>query len=238
MAFKPKVRTSVSHTILQFVHAQLDLMGLSVESIERQNLDALEKSLSRVDECINHPESFRSLCIKQSRHRGYYFSYSGLDISFDAVVRPILLNRKKLITGRLETLKLDDGIQSLSNSIKEIDNEGSQLGLTDKIKGLRISSQTLGEQLIEVSKEQEQLCIQMERERLNIFEGKFKMFLSLLEKEAAATIIGVFFLIIASLIWLAEMFTSVAAPSVLKDCLFLVFGYFFGQASTQSSHAE
>lgn len=237
MFFKSKGQFPAQQPSIQFIHTQLDKLGLSVESIEQQNLALLEESLNRVNDFISYPESLRILRIKRGRYRGYYFSHAGLDISFDTVVRPILQNRKTLIMGRLETLKLDDGIQSLSESIQEFDDEQHQLRLTKNIQRLKTNSQSLRDHLAKASKEQEKLQIQLERERFKLFEGKFKIFLSLLEKEAAATLIGGLFIIIASLFLMIAMFTSKEAQTVMKDCLFLVFGYFFGQATTRS-HAE
>lgn len=224
--------------ILKLIHDQLELNGLGVESIEKQLSENLKESLNLVNRYIDYPLSLEMFDIKHSRSKGFYFSHSGLTLSFEAVILPILLNRRSLIMGRLESLKLDDSIQSLSESIKGIGDKRHLLQLTDKIQGLRINSQALRQRLVESSKEQEKIHIQMERERLAIFEGKFKMFLALLEKEAAATLIGVVFIAITSLILVAVTFTSPdqGALPILKDCLFLVFGYFFGQATTHSSH--
>lgn len=238
MVFRLKKREPVPQKVLRFIHLRLDSLDLGVASLERQRLEALKASLKRIDAYLKHPPALRSLRVRQSESQGYCFSYAGLTLSFDAVVRPILLNRRSLIVGRLEALKLDDGIQSLSESLQGGNDEVSQLRLTNKLQGLRASSQTLEEHFIESSKEQEQLRIQMEWERLNLFEGKFKIFLSLLEKDAAATLVGIFFILIAALVWLVAMFTPADAPTVLREGLFLVFGYFFGQAATQSSPLE
>lgn len=228
-----RAQPSASPATLQSVDTQLDALGLSVKRIESQNLEVLTRSLNLVEQFIAHPDSLKTLRIRYSRTLGYYFYQDGLVLSFDGVLRPILVNFRSLIIGRLETLRLDEGIQALKESLKEADDEQ----LTQKLEGLKASSQSLGEKLIENSKEQEYL-LQREREKLTLFEGRFRLFRSLLEKEAAATLIGMLFLIIALLIWTADMFTTAEAPAVLKDCLFLVFGYFFGQATTQSTHME
>ena len=238
MLFQSKTRDPVPQKLLKFIHNRLDSLELSVESIEGQTLTSLETSLNKIDGYLNHPPSLRSLRVRQNGPRGYCFSYAGLNLSFDAIVRPILLNRRSLIVGRLEALKLGDGIQSLSESLKGVDDEVSQLRLTNKLQGLRESSQTLEERLIEASKEQEQLRIQIERERLTLFEGKFRILLSLLQKEAAATLIGGLFVIIAPIVWMIIVAIGGEAPSTLKECLFLVFGYFFGHVTNQSPPAE
>ena len=238
MSSRLKERDPVPQKILRSVHSQLDSLELSVESIEGQTLKTLEASLNKVDAYLKHPPSLKLLRVRHTRLRGYCFSYAGLTLSFDAIIRPILLNRRSLIMGRLEALKLDDGITSLSESLKEGNDEVSQLRLTNKLRGMRASSHTLEGQLIQASKEKEQLRLQIEKERLNLLEGKFKILLSLLQKDAAATLVGLFFLVIAAFVWLVAMFIPADAPPVLREGLFLVFGYFFGQAATQSSSTE
>ncbi|MEL6381391.1 MAG: hypothetical protein AAFQ89_02745 [Cyanobacteria bacterium J06626_18] len=238
MVFRLKEREPVPQKVLRFIHLRLDSLELGVASIERQALEALKASLKRIDAYLKHPPSLRSLRVRQSESQGYCFSYAGLTLSFDAVVRPILLNRRSLIVGRLEALKLDDGIQSLSESLQGGNDEVSQLRLTNKLQGLRASSQTLEEQLIESSKEQEQLRIQVEKEKLKLLEGRFKIALSLLQKDAAATLIGVVFITMASLTLLVAMVMKTPVPFELQDLLLLVFGYFFGHATHPSSPAE
>lgn len=224
-------RPSAAQRVLQFVRRQLNLQGLSVESIESQTLEALKESLQRVEKFLDSPESFEGLRLKYAPSLGYYLYRERLVISFDGVLRPLLKNRRNLIIGRLEASYLDEGIQCLTESIKETNDER----LTQKIEGLKVNSQSLEERLIEGSKEQERLQLQVERERASLFESRFKLFLALLDREAAATLIGIFFLVITLPIWIAEMFTSATAPSVLKNGSFLILGYFFGQATTQSS---
>ncbi|NER81180.1 MAG: hypothetical protein F6K42_16755 [Leptolyngbya sp. SIO1D8] len=228
MPIKFKARPSATQKVLQRIRAQLRHVGLSVESIEKQDTESLENSLKRVEELLNYPDSLTLLRIQYSRYLGYYFSQDGVLISFDTVIRPILQNRKTLITGRLEALSLGNGIQSLRESIGDVDN----ISLADQLRGLKEHSQSLEGQLIESSKEQDHLSIQMERERLALFEGRFKLFLLLLEKDLAASLIGTLFIIIAPVM----MMIHGGDIPVLKQCLFLVFGYFFGQATHHSSH--
>lgn len=222
-----RARPSAMPKVLQCLQTQLASLDLSVESIEKQDSGSLQQSLERIEKLIHHPDSLALLPVRYSQQLGYYVAQDGVEVSFDAVIQPILQNLKTLITGRLEALSLGDSIQALSDSI----GDAEDAGLADKLRGLKERSQSLEGQLIESSKEQEHLRIQIERERLALFEGRFRLFLLLLEKDLAASLIGFLFIVIAPLVIVAHG----GDVPVLKHCLFLVFGYFFGQAANHSS---
>ncbi|MGJ3246316.1 MAG: hypothetical protein ACFE0I_09605 [Elainellaceae cyanobacterium] len=222
----------------QTIHEHLNSLGLSVETIEHQTLNELGKSLQVVNGLIDHPESLKLIGIKRSHKLGYYFPYSRLKISFEAFIQPILLDRKRLIANRLESLKLNAGIEGLDESIKQISDRDFQQRLSDTIQSLKVASQSLDNQLISVEKEQEPLKRQWELERLAIWETKSKILRSFLERESAATLIGIIILTAAAIAWIIHPLFGTSPIDEFKDYLFLVMGYFFGQSSARSSNLK
>src|ERR1700730_18460521 len=70
---------------------QLTNLGLSVEHIERQNLDELNQSLNKVNDAISHPENFGTLTLEAGGGVGFF----GLNLSEKAHIEigilPLLL---------------------------------------------------------------------------------------------------------------------------------------------------
>jgi hypothetical protein len=54
----------------QYFEPQLARLGLSVEQIERQDLDELNQSLIKVNEAISHPDNFGTVKLKVTADAG------------------------------------------------------------------------------------------------------------------------------------------------------------------------
>ena len=76
---------------------------------------------------------------------------------------------------------------------------------------------------------------ELERLKMELFERKSKVWLSLLERESAATILGGFLLLIILIVHVTAIFAKFSMPEILNNAFLIILGYFFGQSTNDTS---
>lgn len=226
-------------TLKRFFEPRLVSLELSVEQIKEQSIEQLRLSLERVNEAIKNPASFGVLRLKVSGQDGLLIVAKSLpEAQFEQGILPILLERKKLILDRIRSLGATENIENLRDLVEQITDEDIRAKLRREIEDLENQSREFDRQKQDV----EQAALQQQKEteekldKLRIFEGKVKMWRSLLERESAATIIGGLLLVVIVFAQIIAMFsTRVSSSDIIDNGFLLILGYFFGQTVSRSS---
>lgn len=225
---------------------QLIALGLSSEQIERQTREELEQSLERVNEAIQHPDSFGTLGLSRSSVAGWYVAARASDANVQEVnILPLLLERKKLILERLKSLRIKEEILEAQNITKKTDTEDFQEDgkhrIEKRIADLKKQQDQLKENA-EAQKEEELKAkvalveLQTEQTRAEIEMKKAKarseIWQSFLVRESVATIVGGCLLLLITVTLLIAMFFRIPIPDIVNNSFLVILGYFFGQATS------
>lgn len=222
----------------EFYEPQLRLLGLSLSQIEGQSLVELEQSLERVNDCIRNPDSFGIFKIESK----VTISLVGATTngSFQVGVLPTLLEIKKVIIERIKFLKGEEKVENLRDLIKNIDNDSLRSKLESEIDELESDSKRLQIETNEVNEAQIQAQIKAQSElsrlRMELFERRSKVWLSFLERESVATIVGAFLLTIITFTHIVAIFTKVPTSDILNNSFLVILGYFFGQSVARANN--
>jgi hypothetical protein len=73
---------------------QLARLGLSVEQIEKQNLEELNESLVKVNDALAHPDGFGTLRLKVTANAALLVATTQQESHMEISVLPLLLERK------------------------------------------------------------------------------------------------------------------------------------------------
>lgn len=220
----------------KFFEPQLTALGLGKEQIEGATLEELEASLERVNDAITHPESFGTLRLKVSA--------SGLIVAstesqIEIGILPILLERKRLILERIAILKGNQKIENLKETLKGAGDEEIRVEVDKQISELQAELKKWQEKAREAEQAQikAQEAQQMEFSKLQaeIFERRSKVWLSFLQRESVATIVGAFLLVAITIAIIVANFMGVAVSQILSSAFLVILGYFFGQAVGKAS---
>ncbi|MFD9567355.1 hypothetical protein [Streptomyces sp. NPDC059994] len=89
----------------EFFEPALKKLGLTVEQIERQSLEQLQISLETVNDALLHPDSFGLMKVKAQAEAGLVLTPAKSEALFEIGIAPLLLERKRLILGRIKDLQ-------------------------------------------------------------------------------------------------------------------------------------
>ena len=181
---------------------------LTEEQIFIQDLKQLEKSLQTINELINN------------------------DIErIEEIQGIILLERKKIILSRIQEQSSHEKIDNLQKLIDQVIDEEVKKKLRKELTALEAESAEYKKEMHEISAREAEakLKIEQEQQRLDGLERKSKIWLSFLQRESAASLIGavVLLLLTLSLIFGKE-------SQILSNGFLVILGYFFGQSSTRT----
>ncbi len=210
---------------------RLEFLGFGVDAIQHQTVDQLRVSLEQINRYIEHPESQRVLEVKQDSQFGLYVTSSvGVAISFNSIFLPLLLNRKKLILEQLEAAQVDERVNVLYHAVEQISDSSSRSHLLSEIDELQAVCRVWREELNQLARDQEQLREQREKYRLSWLEERSKIWRSMLDRESAATVIGVILLVVIALGQVALLIFKIQPSETLNNSFLLILGYFFGHS--------
>lgn len=226
-----------SSLILELEQAQqlfvdrLEFMGLGMEYLEQQtSAEDLLEGLRQIEHCIDNPEVFRLLEVRQGERLHRYISHEGVNLNFDTIFLPILLERKRLILGRLEAFQVDEKVRDLHASVIQFTEGASQSKLISEIDELLELSQKWRQQFDLLAQDQQRLKEQTDRDKLALLERRHKIWLSFLGKESVATIIGALLLLLIAVVQIVLIFAGLQPSETLNNSFLLLLGYFFGQS--------
>ncbi len=87
-----------------FFEKQLSELELDVNTLEHQTLDELKRSLTIIDQAIEHHESFGKFSLKFSAQGSFIVAQSNAESLFAIGILPLLLERKQVILQRIENI--------------------------------------------------------------------------------------------------------------------------------------
>lgn len=177
---------------------------LTEEQIFLQNLDQLDKSLQTIDQLINN------------------------DIEkIEEIHGIILLERKKIILSRIQEISSNKKIENLQGLVGQLSEGEIKDKLSEELKALLEESQKYRQEIQAASETETK--IKLEQQRLDGLERKSKIWLSFLQRESAASLIGA---IVLLLLTLALIFGK--ESQILSNGFLVILGYFFGQSSSRT----
>lgn len=223
----------------QQFESELIRLELGKEQIERQTLPELEQSLERVNDAIQHPESFGVIRLKVVADVGFVIAKSGAEANYEIGIIPILLERKKLILERIQQLKGEQKIEDLKDLIKSVPEDDVRIKLEKQLEDIKNENARLSQQSKEVeqARMQEQLNAQEKLRRLEqeISERKARTWQSFLRRELIATVVGSLLLLVLAIAQLIAMFYKVQTTEIVNNAFLIILGYFFGQTISRAS---
>ncbi len=246
-----KVKIEANHSLNQmldlsgkFFEPQLASIGLSKEEIERQSLQDLKQSLDRVNEAISKPEFFGTIGLAFDAEVGLLITQNKSKTNIHQVgILPILLERKKLILERIASLKGSKGLLGLKDLISQVEDRKIREQLQEQVESLK-EEQEIKEQLEKTEKESlreknktfdeiEQLT-----KKTEMLERRSKVWLSFLERESVATVVGATLLVLITFTQIIAMFIQLESTEIINNAFLLILGYFFGQSSQKNRDTE
>lgn len=215
-----------------FFETQLEQIGLTESQIIAQNLSELKESLSRINDAITHPEGFGVLGIKFHAKIGPVVAPPS-DCLFKIGIIPLLLERKKIILERINELSAEEKIERLQSLSENIAEEDIRQKLAEGLKALQEEATKYKQEVQDVAARETEEKIKLEREvaqqKVEVFERKSKIWLSFLQRESAASLIGA---VVLLLLTLALIFGK--ESQILSNGFLVILGYFFGQSSSRT----
>jgi len=126
---KSNIQEQIKKSQNQF-ESQLIRLELGKEQIQNQTLPELEQSLERVNDALQHPNSFGVSELKI----GTSVFGLGFESNYEMGVVPLLLERKKFILDRIRELKGEQKIENLHEEIKNVPESKLRVKLEKQIE--------------------------------------------------------------------------------------------------------
>ena len=150
-------------------------------------------------------------------------------------ILPILLERKSLILQRLSALQPQEQLSDLRAAGRQVlsTTRSFEIFLIDNIDKSGEKAKVDAEKLME---EAETTLAQRERMmklEVELQERRSAIWLSFLQRESVASIIGALLLLALGIALIVAMFIHTAPTDVVMNAFLLILGYFFGQATSR-----
>ena len=231
-----KIQHQLMEQMRNVFEPQLEALGLNIDQIKAQDLEGLRRSLETINDAIKHPETFGVAKIKITANAGIIVTNLTQDAHFEVGILPLLLERKQLVLERIRHLQGEEKIESIRDLIDKVSDETIRGRLQEEVNELQQESRKIEEQAeqLEQVRLQEQIKRENELAKIEIFERRSRVWLTLIERESVATIIGGVLLILLVLAQLIAMFTGTESPEIVSNAFLIILGYFFGQSVSRN----
>lgn len=223
----------------RYFERQLVALDLGRAQIEAQALPELEQSLERIEQCIDHPESFGTLKLRMTASAMLIVS---TESHFEIGALPILLERKRFILERICLLRSEQRLVDLREVVGESSDQSIRAEFEKQIAELHVELVSSQEKARKVDQAAADARFQEEMElarvSAEIFERRSRVWRSFLERESVATIVGGFLLIGLTITMIVASFTRITISEILSNAFLVILGYFFGQAVGKADRRE
>ena len=186
--------------------ATLELFNLTELQIRSQGLPELKNNLLRIEDIINRSS---------------------------LATRHILIGRKRLILDRIQELSSYEKIGSIQDLVEKISDNNLKSKLSDELSALREVSKKYQKEVSDITTRETEAKIKLEQHRIDGLERKSKIWLSFLQRESAASIIGGIVLLMLTVALIGGMIFG-AESQILSNGFLVILGYFFGQSSSKN----
>ena len=229
-AFKEDPVGNLRESAKKFFEPVLNQNNLGTQQIEEQSLEELERSLELINHMIDHPEQFGVFKVKATA-TAFVIS---TDSHFELGILPFLLERKRLILERIAFLRGAQEIERIKDVIKETTDTDVQTRLVNMVSELQVEFHASLEKLRATEREridaEVDQTVKLQRAAAETFQIKSKVWLSFLQRESMATLIGAVLLILITLTLISFNIFNKEAADILNNAFLVILGYFFGQA--------
>ncbi len=192
-------------------HKFFDLSKKLVESkIKTQDLYELKLSLSEIENIIKIEED----TIKS--------------------VELFLLQKKRLILDRIQEISSYKKIENLQDMVNRLPEEEVKQNLITELESLREGAEKYQQEVQDISARETEAKIKLEQQHIDGLERKSKIWLSFLQRESAASIIGGLVLLMLTLALIGGMIFG-RESQILSNGFLVILGYFFGQSSVKNN---
>ena len=220
-------------TIKEIFDSQLEKLNLSENQIIKQDLPELRESLSRINDAIAHPEGWGELYIKYTSI-GVILAQSSSDCHRNKVgILPILLERKKLILERIKELSEKEKLENLEGLAENLSEGEAKDRFLKEIEAIKNEASEYKRAIQDITARETEATIKLEQQRIDSLERKSKIWLSFLQRESAASIIGGIVLLMVTVALIGGMIFG-AESQILSNGFLVILGYFFGQSSSKN----
>ncbi len=190
---------------------KIQKLNLTEEEIKIQSLPELKKSLLRVNKQID------------ATSENDYLLY-------------FLFDAKKIIIDRIKDTASSERIDNINKLLNDLPEEGVKREINKELSALQeeIFKHEQGVQEISDLETDAKIKIKLEQQRIDGLERKSKIWLSFLQRESAASIVGAVVLLLLTLALIVGMVFGWESQ-VLSNGFLVILGYFFGQSSSRNN---
>jgi hypothetical protein len=173
--------------------------------INSKGLPELKKSLLEIDDIIKNCKS--------------------------KLIESVLLEKKRLIIDRIQEISSLKKMENLQDMVSQLPDEEAKQRLTNELNVLREGAKKYRQELQDISEAEAK--IKLEQQKLDGLERKSKIWLSFLQRESAASIIGGIVLLMLTVALISGMIFG-RESQILSNGFLVILGYFFGQSSSKN----
>ncbi len=149
-------------------------------------------------------------------------------LSISLLPKFVIAERKRLILDRIQELYSYEKIESIKDLVREVKDDDLKSKLSAELSALREGSEKYQKEVNDITTREIEAKIKNEQ-----FERKSKFWLSLLQRESAASIIGGIVLLMLTVALIIGMFCG-EESQILSNGFLVILGYFFGQSSSKN----
>jgi hypothetical protein len=194
-------------------------MELNQEEIKEQRINGLKEEILNIDNLIS----------RQDDHSPFFMSVDNL-VDW-RIKKASLLKEKRLILEQINELTSDKKIETIQELVKQLPDEKLKRKLTDELSELNRGNVTYKQEMQGVFEAEAK--IKLEQQRIDGLERKSKIWLSFLQRESAASIIGGIVLLMLTVALISGMICG-KESQILSNGFLVILGYFFGQSSSKN----
>jgi hypothetical protein len=205
-----------------YFEPQLAALGLTVDSIERQNISELDTSLAKVNDAIEHADSFDKVKLHVTAGGMAAIADSNSSWNFERGILPYLLERKALIIERVKTLRPEQQLHDLRSDVEDkvddpIVREEMLNIINHRFEEERVERENLDREESQVQVARVEAWAAEKRVKIEISERRWAIYRPFLERESMASIIGALLLIALATALIVAMFSHTATPQIDKQ---------------------
>lgn len=150
-----------------------------------------------------------------------------------------LLDKKKIILERIQELSSNEKIETLHELVDQVSEGDIKQKLLEELNTLQVGAEKYKREIQDVAIQdiaarETEIQIKLEQQRIDGLERKSKIWLSFLQRESAASIVGAVVLILLTFSLIIGMVFGWESQ-VLSNGFLVILGYFFGQSSSRNN---
>jgi len=221
----------------KFFEPRINDLGFSYEELSNLDVVQLQSKIDSLNKIINDHEKVISIGVKEFRRdkdyklppnedprtTGFGFSayanlYERRKYIFDIIRKKTRIEKVDSLGGLIDNIVDKDLKEKLVKELKDFNTQVNELEVQEKINNENELHKSSIKQL------------EITEKKLEVFEKKSKIWMTILAKESIASVIGAFLLIVIAISLIVSMFLGTETTEIVESAFLLILGYFFGHA--------